>query len=1227
MVAGSPATFSVQATSTNPITYQWQENGTDIPGASLTTYTISATTAADNGLKFDAVVTDSAGSVTSTAARLTVTPAPLTAIKVTAPNSSIPLSAIEQVVATGIYGDGATQDLTNSVTWNSSAPTVAMISGTGQTFAVGLGQTTIQASSGPIVGSTTLTVTSGFVPDGEMKAARDPHTAILLNDGSVLIAGGIGATGPLASAETYNAATNSFTLTANMNTSREAHTATLLQNGMVLIAGGNGGAASPVALASAEIYNPSTGTFAATTGSMSAACYGHTATLLNDGTALIAGGNSGSAVLETAETYDLGARTFSLVGSIRTARYEQTATLLVNGTVLIAGGNDGTGPIAFAELYQSSTITPQGLVSVSISPPDVPLGLGASQRLIAMGTFTDGSTEILSSLSWSSSDPAVVTVSNDSGSDSVAFGNSTGTATVTATDGAVSASRMLTVGAATLVSIAVTPAGPTIAKGTSEQFTATGTYTDGSTQNLTGSVMWTSGTPTVATINAAGLATGVSTGTSSITASLNGVTSPGDVLTVGLMPSIVVQPADETVLPGQSATFTVVASGTAPLSYQWLENTTSIAGANSSTYVTSATKTADDGSVFYVVVTNGVGWIASTAATLTVGTPPSITSGPSNQSVGVGDTATFTVNATGTAPLTYQWQENNADIPGATNSTYTTPATTTTDNGEILAVVVANAFGVATSNTATLSVNVSPTISIQPEDQAVNAGQTATFTVMAVGAEPLSYQWQENGTSIQGATSPSYTTLAATAADNNAAFDVVVTNASGSTTSASATLTVVVPPTISVEPASQSVSVGQTATFSVAVLGSAPVSYQWQENGTNIAGAQASTYATPPTTSADNGSQITVIATNAAGEVTSSAATLTVNPASPVDVVTYHNDDARTGKNINETILTTSNVNAATFGKIRFFPVDGSADAQPLYLSNVPIPNKGIHDVLYVATENDSVYAFDAVTGLVLWQTSVLNPGEGASDNRGCSEIIPTMGITATPVIDRTQGPNGAIYIVAMSTDGAGHYYQRLHALDITSGAELFGGPTNIQGSYPGTGDNTNGQDVIFDPSQYKERAGLLVLNGTVYTTWGSNCDQTPYTGWIMGFQESTLTMTSILNFTPNGSGGAIGMSGAGPAADAAGNIYLLDGSGTFDATLNASGFPTQGDFGGAFLKISNSPGLSVSDYFEPFNQASENLNQISLGSGGALILPDLNDTAGHTWHLAVGQARIPIFI
>jgi hypothetical protein len=315
-------------------------------------------------------------------------------------------------------------------------------------------------------------------------------------------------------------------------------------------------------------------------------------------------------------------------------------------------------------------------------------------------------------------------------------------------------------------------------------------------------------------------------------------------------------------------------------------------------------------------------------------------------------------------------------------------------------------------------------------------------------------------------------------------------------------------------------------------------------------------------------------------------------------------------------------VNAAGFGKVGFYSTDGQVNGQPLYLSQVNIPNQGSKNIVYAVTEHDSVFAFDAGSGAVLWQVSVLGAGETPSDNLGCSQVTPEIGITATPVIDRSRGTQGAMYVVAMSKDSAAQYHQRIHALDISSGAELFGGPTNIAASFPGTGDASSGGNVIFDPRQYNERPGLLLLNGTVYTTWGSHCDFRPYTSWVIGFDANTLARTQVLNLTPNGSDGGIWMSGTAPAADSSGNIFLMDGNGTFETNLNANGFPNLGDFGNCFLRIATAGGLTVADYFTMFNTVAQSNQDEDLGSGGALVLPDVADNSGQAHHLAVGAGK-----
>ncbi len=340
-------------------------------------------------------------------------------------------------------------------------------------------------------------------------------------------------------------------------------------------------------------------------------------------------------------------------------------------------------------------------------------------------------------------------------------------------------------------------------------------------------------------------------------------------------------------------------------------------------------------------------------------------------------------------------------------------------------------------------------------------------------------------------------------------------------------------------------------------------------------------------------------------------------------VLTYHNDIQRTGRNSSETQLTLANVNSTKFGKLFVVPTDGLVDAQPLYVPNVSIPGNGTHNVLFVASEHGTVYGFDADNGSTLWHVTTLAAGETPSDNRGCSQVTPEIGVTSTPVIDLTAGPHGTIYVVAMSKNSASTYHQRLHALDITTGLEEFGGPVDIAAKYPGTGDNSQGGFVIFDPKQYKERAALLLVNHILYTSWASHCDIRPYTGWIIGYNQTTLAQQSVLNLTPNGSEGAIWAAGAGPAADSNGNIYFLEANGTFDTTLNAQGFPVNGDYGNAIVKLSikhSQP--AVADYFNMFNTVSESNADEDLGSGGAMVVPSFKDSNGVLHFLVVGAGK-----
>src|ERR1700733_3405399 len=336
-----------------------------------------------------------------------------------------------------------------------------------------------------------------------------------------------------------------------------------------------------------------------------------------------------------------------------------------------------------------------------------------------------------------------------------------------------------------------------------------------------------------------------------------------------------------------------------------------------------------------------------------------------------------------------------------------------------------------------------------------------------------------------------------------------------------------------------------------------------------------------------------------------------------VSVLTYHNDLARTGQNLNETLLTTDSVSSGQFKRLFSDAVDGQVYAQPLYLPGVVIPGKGIHNVVFVATEHDSVYAFDADNYLAapLWQVSFLNPAQGvlpaSASDLGCVSIVPEVGVTATPVIDQA---SGTLYVAAMTEEtSSGGYVHRLHALDVTTGAEKPGSPVEIQASVPGQGDGTT--TVQFRPWLYKERAGLLLLNGVVYTAWSSHCDDGNYHGRVIGYDASSLRQTSVYTDTPNWDAGSFWQGGAAPSADASGNIYVVSANGTFDANTGGS------DLGESIIKLSTSKSLFAVDFFTPYNATELSEQDVDLGSSGALLLPDAAGSSTHP-HLLVSGSK-----
>ena len=317
-------------------------------------------------------------------------------------------------------------------------------------------------------------------------------------------------------------------------------------------------------------------------------------------------------------------------------------------------------------------------------------------------------------------------------------------------------------------------------------------------------------------------------------------------------------------------------------------------------------------------------------------------------------------------------------------------------------------------------------------------------------------------------------------------------------------------------------------------------------------------------------------------------------------LTTAQYDNARTGANLKETILTPQNVNSTRFGKVFTIKVDGDLYAQPLYLPQLLIPGKGKHNTIFLATEHDSVYAFDAdAPGDPFWHVNFTNGTTVttvAAREVKCPFIRPEVGITPTPVIDPE---SGTLYVLARTKE-SGVYVQKLHALDVLTGAEKFGGPVAIKASITRKVLGAFNSAVSFDPLRENPRAALLLANGKIYLTWGSSCDVGPYYGWVMAYDARSLAQAGFFNAAPDGEEAGIWQSDSGPAADAEGNVYPVTGNGKFDAQSGGR------DYGDSALKLALAPpGFRVQDYFTPFNQEQLNDNDLDLGSLGPLLLPD----------------------
>jgi hypothetical protein len=632
----------------------------------------------------------------------------------------------------------------------------------------------------------------------------------------------------------------------------------------------------------------------------------------------------------------------------------------------------------------------------------------------------------------------------------------------------------------------------------------------------------------------------------------------------------------------------------------------------------------------------------SEEATITVSSVPVIvvTISPTTASVQVGAAQPFTATVQNDSQNKgVTWALSGTGCSGAacgalsaTTSasgvaiTYTAPASVPTPATVTLTAtsVSDGTKSAAATITMTAAPVISVTLSVTTASVAINGTQPFTATVTN-DSQNKGVTWAVSGTGCSGptcgtvaptssASGVAVTYTAPASVPTPATVTLTATSVANGTKSAAATITVTPPPGVSVTltPKRGGVTVSQSLNFTATVtndVGSAGVTWTASSGTFGAQTVTTATYVAPVSAGV-----ITVTATSKADVTKSASATVGVTDLA--GVTTYHNDPSRDGVNAQEYALTTTNVASATFGKLFSCTVDGAVYAQPLWVANVNFSGTK-HNVVLVATQHDSLYAFDADTNpcAQLWHTNLIDSGHGGTSGeapvpsgptgnlvgQGAGDITPEVGVTGTPVIDPS---TNTLYVVSKSVIVSGPtFFQRLHAIDLATGNEKFGGPSAISATFPGTGDG--GTTVTFNAKTQNQRPGLALANGVVYVAWASHEDAPPYYGWIIGYNASTLAQVSVLDVTPNVGFGGIWMGGGAPAVDASSNLYVLTGNATFDANNSAA---PNNDYGDSFLKLSST--LGVSDWFTPSDESTDNSIDQDFGAGGAAILID--QPSGH---------------
>ena len=640
----------------------------------------------------------------------------------------------------------------------------------------------------------------------------------------------------------------------------------------------------------------------------------------------------------------------------------------------------------------------------------------------------------------------------------------------------------------------------------------------------------------------------------------------------------------------------------------------------------------------------------SSMATITVTAPVALSVAPATASVqaGIGTQGFSATLQNDTQNKGVTWTLSGSGCTGSTCGTLSNITSTAVTYNAPAAVpspatVTLTATSVADntrSSMATITVTAPVAVSVGPTTASVQTGQPQNFTATVTNdAQNKGVTWTLSGSGCSGtacgtlsasssASGVAITYTAPATAPSPATLTLTATSVADTTRTASATITILAATgniVVSVTPKRGALTITQSLAFTATVSNDGlNQGVTWNITGGSLSATSSASGVAVTFTAPSTAGIYSVTATSVSDVTKSASATVAVTDLAGVS--TYHNNLSRDGTNTQEYALTTATVNTSTFGKLFSCAADGAIYAQPLWVSNLMIGGQK-HNVIIVATQHGSLYAFDADASpcLTLWHVSLIDSAHGGAAGEtsvpsgstgnlvgsGFGDITPEVGITGTPVID----PNtDTLYVVCKSVIASSlTFFQRLHAINLTSGAEKLAGPVNISATYPGT--NTGGTTVTFDPRNQNQRPGLVLTNGTVYVAWASHEDKSVYYGWMMGYNATTLAQVSVFNATPNVGFGGIWMGGGAPAADSSNNLYFITGNGNFDANSTTS---PNNDYGDSFIKLTSS--FSVADWFTPSDQNTDNSNDLDFGSGGAAILVD--QTSGPVAHLVIGGGK-----